>query len=133
MNRFISAMLFSIYSSIVFASDVPDAELLSDKVVSYFKRVSSEIGKPISLKIILADAYGAGTSIEDEKDLSSAAFPNSVSRSYVMNILTTDMGELLRVFVEGKDPAALSLKTTIWINDPSHKEKANGFCALESR
>ncbi len=133
MNRYILAMCFTVYSSVVFASDTIDAELLSDKVVGYFKKVAAEIEKPISLKITLTDAYGAGNSIEDEKVLSSSSFPNSVSRSYIMNILTTDMGELLVNFTEGRDPMALLLKTTIGINDSSHREKANGFCSLGSK
>lgn len=135
MNKFFLIAFFTIYSSVIFAAvdGERDVELLSGKIVSYFKKVALDIEKPIYLKITLSDAYGAGTSIEDEKELSSTSFPSSVSRSYVMHILTTDMEELVNAFIEDKDLSSLSLKATIWISDSNHREKANGFCSLGSR
>ena len=76
-----------------------------------------------------SDAYRAGTSIEDEKDLTLDSFPRSVSRSFVMGILE-ELGDVLHDFVEGRDAASLSLKTTICVNAPNHRKKANGFCSL---
>ena len=131
MNKILLIIFFTVYSSVISAAidEERDVELLSNKIVEYFKKVASETEKPISLKITLSDAYGAGTSIEDEKDLTLDSFPRSVSRSFVMGILE-ELGDLLHDFLEGRDAASLSLKTTIWVNATNHREKANGFCSL---
>lgn len=132
MNKIFLSVFCLLLSSMTFAADIEDAELLSDKVVGYFKKVSLETGKPVSLKISLVDTFGEGDSIEDEKELLSGDLPELISKSFVIEI-SDILKVLIPEFMKGKDLRSLMLKTTMWINAPGHKEKVNGFCSLGSR
>ncbi len=127
MKNLFFVLFVTFFSSDVFSGDT---ELISDKLVNYFKAVSSSRGKPISLKVTLTDSFGSGASIQDERELNCDTFPKFVSKKFVMDILE-EKEDFLKEFIEGKDPHTLSLKATIWINGLSdHREKVNGFCSL---
>ena len=124
--------LFAFCVSAIFAAEAEDSELLSDKVVNYFRKVSLETGRPVSIKITLTDAFTERDSIEDEKELLSDALPTLISKRYIVGISAV-LQELLPDFSIGKDPERLVLNVTMWVNAPGHKEKVNGFCSLKAR
>ena len=132
MNKIIFMTLFAFCVSAIFAAEAEDSELLSDKVVNYFRKVSLETGRPVSIKITLTEAFTERDSIEDEKELLSDALPTLISKRYIVGISAV-LQELLPDFSIGKDPERLVLNVTMWVNAPGHKEKVNGFCSLKAR
>lgn len=121
--------LFPSVNSFAATLEEEDKELLSSKVVEYFKKVSTETHRPVSLKITLSDTFSDGTLIEDEKTLELTSLPGSVSKDFLLRT-SAIFSELLPSFMEDKDPNRLMLNVTIWVNDSAHKEKVNGFCSL---
>lgn len=130
MNKLVLAVFLTICASSVFAMDIEDKELLSDRIVRYFKEVSDTTGQPISLKITLRDTYSGRDDMEDEQTLPLGFSPRPISTRFILDI-SDAFKQLLPALSEGKESERLSLDVTIWVDAPGHKEKVNGFCSLK--
>ena len=89
----------------------------------YLREESSKIGKTVRLNVTLSSSLVNDTA-EEEKSFESLNLPNEVTLEFIFENFQ-HLKEILDRWQESYDGAKICVKA--WIEDPSHKERVNGF------
>lgn len=116
-----------------FASRVSlrDDVLIEKEFVDYFKKIASK-GIPIVVSVRVRDLSSACPEYENEKPLTAEELTRDVTKSFILEKfdeygLSSFLWNAFR-----KHPSDVyEIRATIKANDPEHKEKVNGFCAID--
>lgn len=107
-----------------------DDVLIEKEFVDYFKRIAS-MGIPIKVSVRVRDVYGTSPEYEHERPLTPEELTKDVTKSFILEKfdnygLPSYLWNAFR-----KHPSDVyEIRASIQANDPEHKEKVNGFCAI---
>jgi hypothetical protein len=89
----------------------------------YLREESSKIGKTVRLDVTLSSSLANDTA-EEEKSFESLSLPSEVTIEFIFQNFQ-HLKEILDRWQDSYDGAKICVKA--WIEDPSHKERVNGF------
>ncbi len=108
-----------------------DDVLIEKEFIDYFKRIASE-GIPIKVSVRVRNVYSRCPEYENERSLTPEELPSDITKSFILGKFY-DFGlhsYLWNAF--RKHPSDVyEIRATIQTNDPEHREKVNGFCAID--
>ena len=113
---------------VVSSAKAADDTMIDERFVQYFKSIPSD-SHTINLKITMKDLYENGNNVETELSIPVSSFPDSLQRSYVVEL--EPVRRLLGLFKRESLLRGLELKASMWVEAPDHKEKVNGFSLLK--
>ncbi len=107
----------------VFGMEDEHFPLIGKVNMKYLREESSRISKTVKLDVIMSSDV-ANDSAEEEKSFDPLTLPNEVTLDFIFQNFQ-QLKEILDRWKESYDGAKINVKA--WIDDPSHRERVNGF------